>query len=152
MRSGQLSPPRSTLDPKAPRPRLFGTDGIRAAFGQPPLDEATVRRLAVALARELHEHDDNPRVVLGGDTRDSTPVLCRWLTEELAARDVEHDLSGHRADALRRLLGPHACGHLRHRDIRKPQPTPGQRHQADRRQRLQMVTGSGAAARAAAGR
>ncbi len=65
-------------------PRLFGTDGIRAPFGAHPLDEATVRRLAAALGADLAEHR-RPGVVLGGDTRDSTPVLCRWLAEGLAA-------------------------------------------------------------------
>ncbi len=99
-----MSPRRSTSAPparhsdRAPgHPRLFGTDGIRGAFGRPPLDEATVRGLAAALAEELPENNASrsrpsgstaPRIVLGGDTRDSTPVLCRWLTEELAARGV----------------------------------------------------------------
>ncbi len=67
-------------------PRLFGTDGIRGAFGRPPLDEATVRGLAAALAGTLEER--RPRVVIGGDTRDSTPVICGWLAGELAARQV----------------------------------------------------------------
>ncbi|MEM7357064.1 MAG: hypothetical protein AAF657_39990, partial [Acidobacteriota bacterium] len=52
------------------RPRYFGTDGIRGAFGSPPLDEATVRGLAAALARELHTRGPAPKAVLGGDTRD----------------------------------------------------------------------------------
>ncbi len=77
---------------------LFGTDGIRGAFGRPPLDEATVRGLAAALAEELRENHPPgrtpPRIVLGGDTRDSTPVLCRWLSEELAARGVESTYLG----------------------------------------------------------
>ncbi len=67
-------------------PRLFGTDGIRAPFGEAPLDEATVRRVAVALAAELARP---ARLVLGGDTRDSTPVLCRWLSETLGAHGVD---------------------------------------------------------------
>ncbi len=70
-------------------PKLFGTDGIRGAFGRPPLDEATVRSLAAALAAELAERDARPRIVLGGDTRDSTPTLCRWLAEELSAGGAE---------------------------------------------------------------
>lgn len=68
------------------RPQLFGTDGIRGEFGVPPLDEPTVRALAAALADQL---PPEPRVIVGGDTRDSTPMLCRWLGEELGARDVE---------------------------------------------------------------
>ena len=66
-------------------PRLFGTDGIRGAFGRPPLDVTTVRDLGAALAAELGGDDARPRIVIGGDTRESTPMLCRWLAEELVA-------------------------------------------------------------------
>lgn len=69
------------------RPELFGTDGIRGAFGSHPLDEATVRKLARALADELPR--EGLRVVIGGDTRDSTPVLCRWLSVELEDRGAD---------------------------------------------------------------
>ncbi len=69
--------------------RLFGTDGIRAAFGTPPLDEKTVRRLADALAGEIPRRNGSARVVLGGDTRDSTPILCRWLGEVLVSRRLD---------------------------------------------------------------
>ena len=80
----------------SPTRRLFGTDGMRGAFGRPPLDEATVRGLATALAGELRESPDGAasRIVLGGDTRDSTPVLCRWLTEELENCDIESTYLG----------------------------------------------------------
>jgi phosphoglucosamine mutase len=66
------------------RPRLFGTDGIRAPFGEHPLDRPTV----VALGRELGlalaaKSGDEPHVVLGGDTRDSTLTLCGWLAAGL---------------------------------------------------------------------
>ncbi len=81
-----MSPPRPTSQP---RPALFGTDGIRGVFGRPPLDEATVRGLAIALAEELRQGSEAPRIVLGGDTRASTPELCRWLAGELAGRGVE---------------------------------------------------------------
>jgi phosphoglucosamine mutase len=72
--------------------RLFGTDGIRGHFGEPPLDRATVTSLAVHLAATLRErvsgNGREPQVVLGGDTRESTPVLCRWLAEGLAAHGI----------------------------------------------------------------
>lgn len=75
------------------RPKLFGTDGIRGAFGTAPLVEPTVRRLGAALASELLSrhptNGDAPRVVLGGDTRDSTPILSSWLNAELRQRGFE---------------------------------------------------------------
>jgi phosphoglucosamine mutase len=72
--------------------RLFGTDGIRGHFGEPPLDRATVTSLAVHLAATLRERSSGngrePQVVLGGDTRESTPTLCRWLAEGLTAGGI----------------------------------------------------------------
>lgn len=69
------------------KPRLFGTDGIRAPFGEPPLDRPTVTAVARALAESLREEGGGgePRVVLGGDTRASTPEICRWVAAGLAA-------------------------------------------------------------------
>jgi phosphoglucosamine mutase len=64
---------------------LFGTDGIRARFGEAPLDRSTVASLAVHLAATLREAGDSPLVVLGGDTRESTPEIFRWLAEGLTA-------------------------------------------------------------------
>ncbi len=75
-------------DASEQRPRLFGTDGIRGAFGRSPLDEATVRTLGAALALQLREASESPGIVIGGDTRESTPTLCRWLIDELEARGV----------------------------------------------------------------
>jgi phosphoglucosamine mutase len=71
----------------SPQPRLFGTDGIRGRFGAPPLDRDTVTALGVHLAATLRESSpgEPPLVVLGGDTRESTPALCLWLAAGLAA-------------------------------------------------------------------
>lgn len=68
--------------------RLFGTDGIRAPFGEPPLDRGTVTAVGRTLAATLHDEGREPMVVLGGDTRESTPALCRWLAAGLAAGGV----------------------------------------------------------------
>ena len=81
--------------------RLFGTDGIRARSGEPPLDRSTVTALARELAAVLRErhaaasHADPaartsapPQVVLGGDTRESTAEICGWLADGLAAGGV----------------------------------------------------------------
>ncbi len=67
---------------------LFGTDGIRAVPGEFPLDRATVVELGRCLAERLGAASGKrgePTVVLGGDTRASTPELCRWLLTGLEA-------------------------------------------------------------------
>jgi phosphoglucosamine mutase len=64
---------------------LFGTDGIRARFGEGPLVEGTVRRIGEQLARFLDDGFDRPHVVLGGDTRASTATIAGWLSEGLLA-------------------------------------------------------------------
>ncbi|HRC84410.1 MAG TPA: phosphoglucosamine mutase, partial [Thermoanaerobaculia bacterium] len=69
-------------------PRLFGTDGIRGAFGAEPLDRATVTALGVALGQELGRAGGEPFVVLAGDTRDSTPTLAAWLASGLGRANV----------------------------------------------------------------
>ncbi len=80
----------------SPHARLFGTDGIRGRFGEPPLDHGTVTALAVQLAATLRERGNGaaPRVVLGGDTRESTPEICRWLAAGLAAGGVDLHYAG----------------------------------------------------------
>jgi phosphoglucosamine mutase len=59
--------------------RLFGTDGIRAKAGNSPLDATTVRRVGAALVRVLAVERAAPRVLIGGDTRES----CGWIEAEL---------------------------------------------------------------------
>jgi phosphoglucosamine mutase len=82
--------------PTPPAPRLFGTDGIRAAYPAPPLDRETLAALAGAVADTLRETTNGapPRVALGGDTRESTPEICRLLAAGLAAGGVEVEHAG----------------------------------------------------------
>ncbi len=63
--------------------RLFGTDGIRARFGAYPLNRPTVTALGRRLADRLERTEAPPQVVLGGDTRSSTPALVAWLAAGL---------------------------------------------------------------------
>lgn len=66
--------------------RLFGTDGIRAVAGTPPLDPPTVRRFGLALATVLGRGLDRPlRVVIGRDTRESGPWLLEAVADGVAA-------------------------------------------------------------------
>ena len=59
--------------------KLFGTDGVRGVFGQRPIDGETMTRLGRQLGKRLRRNRDTPFVVLGGDTRESTPPLAEWL-------------------------------------------------------------------------
>ncbi len=64
--------------------RFFGTDGVRGPFGAYPLDRPTITALGHALGRSLRRSGERPLVVAGGDTRESTPELCRWVGAGLA--------------------------------------------------------------------
>jgi phosphoglucosamine mutase len=66
--------------------RLFGTDGIRAIAGTPPLDPRSVRTFGLALADALAaELGRPPSVVCGRDTRESGPWLRDAVADGLAA-------------------------------------------------------------------
>src|SRR5579863_8678079 len=61
--------------------KLFGTDGIRGIAGEPPLDATTVYATGLALGHSLPRIAAEPRVLLGRDTRESSP----WIAAVLAA-------------------------------------------------------------------
>src|ERR1700733_7972863 len=61
--------------------KLFGTDGIRAVAGEPPLDAPTIFATGLALASTLKTLHPAPRVLLGADTRESSP----WISAVIAA-------------------------------------------------------------------
>ncbi len=65
--------------------KLFGTDGIRAIAGESPLDAKTIYAVGLALAHQIEKNRSPRRVLLGMDTRESSPwiagVLTRGLTE-----------------------------------------------------------------------
>ena len=90
--------------------------------------------LAVHLAATLRERAGQrrrrPRVVLGGDTRESTPEICRWLAAGLARRRRRAALRRRDPHARRRLAHPPARGRRRRGRLGEPQPLAGQRHQA----------------------
>jgi phosphoglucosamine mutase len=60
---------------------LFGTDGIRAIAGEAPLDAKTVYAVGLALAHQLNGSHPHPRLILGMDTRESSP----WIAAALSA-------------------------------------------------------------------
>jgi phosphoglucosamine mutase len=61
--------------------KLFGTDGIRGVAGNPPLDSTIVYATGLALGHSLRDTSAAPRVILGRDTRESSP----WIAATLAA-------------------------------------------------------------------
>jgi phosphoglucosamine mutase len=69
---------------------IFGTDGIRGSFGSPPIDADTVTRVGWALGDGLRRGSTGRSlVVLGGDTRDSTPEVSSWVEAGLVAAGAE---------------------------------------------------------------
>ena len=77
--------------------KLFGTDGIRAVAGQPPLDAATVHAVGLALAHTLAAKDrttSRPRVLLGMDTRESSAWIAATLTAGLIAGGASVESAG----------------------------------------------------------
>ena len=74
--------------------KLFGTDGIRAIAGEPPLDATTVFAVGLALGHSLHSQADQPAVILGRDTRESSPWIAATLTAGLRAADVRVESAG----------------------------------------------------------
>ena len=62
--------------------KLFGTDGLRGRADEFPLDPASVRLLGRELGRRL-DGEGSRRVVLGGDTRESTPRIVADLAAGL---------------------------------------------------------------------
>jgi phosphoglucosamine mutase len=61
--------------------KLFGTDGIRGVAGEPPLDPTTVFSAGLALGHSLRKSGAEPLVILGRDTRESSP----WIAKTIAA-------------------------------------------------------------------
>ncbi len=72
----------------------FGTDGMRGAFGHPPLERATIVALGEELGLRLRRSSREPTVILAGDTRDSLPTLASWLVQGLTSADVSCRFGG----------------------------------------------------------
>jgi phosphoglucosamine mutase len=75
--------------------KLFGTDGIRAVAGQAPLDATTIHAVGVALAHHLKpETGEAARVLIGMDTRESSPWIAATLTSGLLAGGATVESAG----------------------------------------------------------
>ena len=74
--------------------KLFGTDGIRAVAGQPPLDPNTIHAIGIAIAHSLRANTHAPRVLLGMDTRESSEGIAGTLTAGLIAGGASIENAG----------------------------------------------------------
>ena len=74
--------------------KLFGTDGIRAVAGQPPLDALTVYAIGLALAHTLAAKTPSPRVLLGMDTREYSAWIAATITAGLIAGGASVESAG----------------------------------------------------------
>jgi phosphoglucosamine mutase len=79
--------------------QLFGTDGIRGIAGTAPLDTRTVYAVGLALAHQLRPGAlqsglVGPRVIVGRDTRESSPWITNLLAVGLRAGGAEVESAG----------------------------------------------------------
>jgi phosphoglucosamine mutase len=74
--------------------QLFGTDGIRGVAGTAPLDTTTVYAVGLAMAHSLRPASIIPRVIVGRDTRESSPWITAMLAAGLKAGGAEVESAG----------------------------------------------------------
>jgi phosphoglucosamine mutase len=73
--------------------KLFGTDGIRGIAGESPLDARTIYAVGLALGHSLQGKTD-PKVLLGRDTRESSPWIAATIAAALRETGVEVESAG----------------------------------------------------------
>ncbi len=74
--------------------KLFGTDGIRGVAGIAPLDATTVFATGLALGHSLPKIAGERRVILGRDTRESSPWIAAMLAAGLREAGAEVESAG----------------------------------------------------------
>jgi phosphoglucosamine mutase len=74
--------------------QLFGTDGIRAVAGESPLDPTTIYAVGLALAHSIKKSSEDPAVLLGRDTRESSPWIAATLAAGLRAAGARVESAG----------------------------------------------------------
>jgi phosphoglucosamine mutase len=74
--------------------KLFGTDGIRAVAGEPPLDAKTIYAVGMALAHQLKKNGAEPSIILGMDTRESANWIAAVLSAGLAQAGATVESAG----------------------------------------------------------
>ena len=65
---------------------LFGTDGIRGAAGEFPLDPQTIYAFGAALCDAIKATGDRREVLIGADTRESGPWIAGMVAGGIQSR------------------------------------------------------------------
>ncbi|MCS7151247.1 MAG: phosphoglucosamine mutase [Endomicrobia bacterium] len=73
---------------------LFGTDGIRGVVGEPPLTKEFIQRIAVASSLVFKESYKTRKVIIGWDTRESSPWIADVLSKNISKAGYEVYLAG----------------------------------------------------------
>ena len=74
--------------------KLFGTDGIRAVAGEPPLDPTTIFATGLALGHSLRKKTGEPKVILGRDTRESSTWIAATIEAAISETGVRVESAG----------------------------------------------------------
>ena len=74
--------------------QLFGTDGIRGVAGEFPLTSESTFLIGSALGHDLERARPHPRVVIGQDTRQSSPWIADRIALGLSSSRVEVHSAG----------------------------------------------------------
>jgi phosphoglucosamine mutase len=74
--------------------QLFGTDGIRGAAGEYPLDPATIHAVGMALAEQAAAAAASPEFLIGADTRESSSWIAELMAGGLAGRGARVRYAG----------------------------------------------------------
>jgi phosphoglucosamine mutase len=92
---------------------LFGTDGIRGVAGEYPLDAKTASAAGIALGKWVLRPHQEPRVVIGMDTRESGPWIAAAVAGGLDSLGVSVNFAGVTTTpgiAYLAKTGPYAAG------------------------------------------
>jgi len=73
---------------------LFGTDGIRGIPGEYPLDDQTLYWIGRSIGGYLRLGNEDPRVLIGTDTRESGAHIASEIAAGLAEEGISHSFAG----------------------------------------------------------
>ena len=74
--------------------KFFGTDGIRGVAGEFPLDPLTVYATGLALGHSFRRTSADPTLLIGRDTRESSPWIAATLAAGLRAAGARAESAG----------------------------------------------------------